>query len=104
MMIVQLCCIFFHYLLGLLDRILVMKLWTGLVHLLFWVCINEQILNMAGARCSLVYSEARSKLLVCAYFDRVQQKDSKILAVVADEIIRWSLFPHIMDDHLSCVG
>ena len=29
--------------------------------------------------------------------------DGVILAVVVDQVVRWSLFPHVMDDHFGCV-
>jgi hypothetical protein len=99
--IVQLRCIFFHYLLRILYCVSVVKLGPVLVCLLLWVLIDEEIFNLANTRRCLVDSKARSKLLVCTYLDRIQHQHGKILAVVADDVVRGSFLPHIMDDHLA---
>ena len=69
--IVQLCCIIFHHLQRLLDRILAVKLGPLLVCLLIRVLIEEEIFNRASTRRSLVDSKARGKLSVCTYLDSI---------------------------------
>ena len=99
MMIVQLCCFFFHHLLCLLHCIMAVEFWPRLVCLLLRMLINEKIFNLARTRRPLVDSKARSEFPVCSHLYRIQHEHGKILAVVADDIVGRPLFPHIVDYH-----
>ena len=56
---------------------------------------------MARTRRSLIDSKARGELPVGAYLYRVQHHYSKVLTIIANEIVRRPFLPHIVDDHLA---
>ena len=72
MVIVQLRCVIFHYLLRMLHCVLAVKLGPCLVFLFLWVLIDEEVFNLAGTGRSVVDNKARSKLSVCTYLYRIQ--------------------------------
>lgn len=100
-MTVELRGMLLHHLLGVLHGILTMEFGSCLVGLLLGVLINEEIFDIAGTSCSLIDGKARRKFPMCTYLYSIQHCHSEILAVVADEIICWSLLPHIVNDHFS---
>ena len=99
--VVQLRRIFFHHLLRIVHCVLVVKRRLDLVCLLFWVFVDEEIFDLAGTRRCLVDGETCGKFSVCTYLDRIQHRHGEILAVVADDVVRWSFRPHIVNDHLA---
>lgn len=74
---------------------------TLLVLLLLGMLIDEQVFNLARASSGLVHSEARGELFVRADLDGFEQEDGEVLAVVADDVVGWPGFSHVVDDHLA---
>jgi len=88
-------------LLRVLYCVLPVKFGPLLVCLLIRVLIDPEIFDLASTRGSLVDRKTRREFSVCTYLYRIQHRHREILAVVADEIVRRSLLPHIVDDHFA---
>jgi hypothetical protein len=102
-MSIELRCVGIHDLLGMSDRVLMLVRRLLLVRLPFWQLVGwwEEIHDVTESGSLLIYGEGCRKLPVCAYLDGVQQSSCEILAVIADQIVRWSFVSHVVDDHLA---
>ena len=104
--IIKMSSILSHHLLGDLHRVLTMRLRHFFfvylqVLLLLGLLTGEKIVNFAVSCRSLIDSGSGSELSVCPKLYLVEQVYSKILAVVADQMVRWCRCTHRVDSHLA---
>jgi hypothetical protein len=115
MMLVNFGSLLIHYLACCLHCVLVLKSWRPIffillllfrhiMFLLFRVLIKEQILDRAKSGRLLVNSKACSELFMSSNLNSVEHRQSKVLAVVADEVVGGPLGAHIMNSHLACLS
>lgn len=105
MVVVKLGRIFIHDLLSGLDGIVVLRAWHRIfvcgLGLIIRMLVDEQVLDSTGADGSLINIKARRKVAVFSDADLVQEIEGKVLAIVVQEVVGWSLFSHVEDGHLA---
>lgn len=69
--------------------------------LIIGMLIDKQILDSACADGALIDTKARSKVAMLSDSDLVEEIQGEILAIVVQEVVGWSLVPHIEDGHLA---
>jgi hypothetical protein len=69
--------------------------------LLLGVFVDEQVIDGAFACSSLVDGKGACKLVMCTNLNGIEQLQREILAVVAYEIVGWSLRTHLVYRHFT---
>lgn len=103
-MIIQLGRILIHDLLRLVHRVSPSERFDTIswsLVLFFRMLVIPKILDLAGSSGTLVDLEAGGEFLVRAYLNGVEKVDSEVLAVVADQVVSWTLVAHVVDDHFT---
>ncbi len=94
-----------HDLLGILHSICTMESGHLRINLLFFgMFIRKELFDRALACSCLVYCKTRCKLDVRSNLYGIKHRNCKILAVVADHVVFWSLFSHVENHHLAWRG
>lgn len=105
MVVVKLGCVFIHNLLSSLYGVVVLGAQPGVLvcglGLVIRMLVDEQVLDSAGADGTLINVEACGEVAVFPDTDLVQEIQGKVLAIVVQEVVCWSLLPHIEDGHLA---
>lgn len=63
--------------------------------------IDKEILDSAGADGTLINAKACGKVAVLSDSYLVEEVEGEILAIVVQEVVGWSLLPHVEDCHLA---